>query len=147
MCFRRLDKTLGPVEQSIYDMMIPDDISDRIVYAPPGGKIVDIIVQCGEECGLNTLEGTDAQIFKYANATKVFYDKILKEYHRLKSERKNNLKISKEFHRLLVEAQANTTTLSNPKLTKLYKKSPLDDFRVEFVIEYTNVPREGAKLS
>lgn len=147
MCFRRLDKTLGPVEQSIYDMMIPDDISDRIVYAPPGGKIVDIIVQCGEECGLNTLEGTDAQIFKYANATKVFYDKILKEYHRLKSERKNNLKISKEFHRLLVEAQANTTTLSNPKLTKLYKKSPLDDFRVEFVIEYTNIPREGAKLT
>lgn len=148
MCFRTLDKNLGPVEQSIYDMMVPDHIFDKAVYgAGAGGKIVDIRVHCGEDCGLNTLEGTDDQILKYANATKAFYQKIFDEYKRLHKERGVNLKITPEFHRLVVEAQSVVIPVTNPKLNKQYRKAPIDDFRVEFIIEYINVPRDGSKLT
>lgn len=148
MCFGTLDKNLGPVEQSIYDMMIPDHIFDKAVYgAGAGGRIVDIRVHCGEDCGLNTLEGTDEQILKYANATKTFYQKIFDEYKRLHKERGVNLNITPEFHRLVVEAQSVVVPVTNPKLNKQYRKAPIDDFRVEFIIEYINVPRDGSKLT
>lgn len=148
MMFRTLDKNLGPVEQSVYDMMTPDHIFDRSVYgAGPKGRIVDIRVQCGEDFGLNTLEGTDEQIMKYVHATNLFYQKIFDEYKRLQRERGKNLNISENFNRLLVEAQTAIIPVTNPKLNKLYRKAPLDDFRVEFIIEYVNTPKDGAKFT
>ncbi len=148
MGFRQDDKNLGPVDQSIYDMMVPDHIFDKLTYAAgPGGRVVDIRVDCGEDYRVNFLEGTDAQIHKYVNATNEFYKKIWSEYKRLQRERGPHLRITEEFSRLLIEVQAAIIPLSNPKLNKLHRKSPLDDVRVEFVIEYINVPHDGAKLT
>lgn len=148
MAFRTLDKTLAPVEQNVYEMMMVNQNFDKVVYgAGPGGKIIDIKVYASSEAGTNTLEGTDEQIEKYKNATDVFYTKIFEEYQRLRKERGNNLKISEEFHRLLVEAQGAIKPLTNPRLIKLHKRVPIDDYRVEFTIEYTHTPRDGSKFT
>lgn len=145
--FRNTDKTLGPVEQSIYDLMVPDNIMDRIIYAPPGGKVIDIRIDWTEDAGNNTLTGTDEQALKYRTATHAFYTKILTEYKRLHRERGKNLKIGNDFSSLVRKAQEVTVPVTNPKLIKLHRSVPMDDYRVEIVVMCEKKNREGSKFT
>lgn len=145
--FRTMDKTLGPVEQSIYDMMVPCNITDRIIYAPPGSVVIDIRVDWVDGAGNNTLVGTDDQVMKYRDATHAFFTKLFGEYKRLQRERGKNLKIGDEFNRLINKAQEVTVPITNPRLIKLHRSVPIDDYRVEITLMCRKKNREGAKFS
>ena len=147
-CVRTLDKRLGVCEQSVYDLMTPDHIFDRPVYVDGReGRVIDIRVNWSEDHGQNTLEGCDEQISKYVRATKEFYQKVFNEYLRLKKERGKTLKISNKFNIFLQKAQNAIAPPMSPKLNRMYRMQPLDDYRVEFIVEYVNIPNLGAKLT
>jgi DNA-directed RNA polymerase beta subunit len=145
---RSYDTELGAVEQGINDLMEPDFIFDKLTYAGgEGGRIVDIRVQHSgrfnqEIVGANI----DAQADKYDGARTHFFHEIVNEYNRLKRTRGDSLRLTPEFHRLVVEALS--VIDSDPQhLTKLYRQTPLDDYRIEFVIEYDVVPTIGFKMT
>jgi len=148
MCLRTYDKELAVVEQSIHDSMEPDGIFDKSTYAGgAGGRVIDIRIQRnGQNIQADFPIGMDAQTEKYDIARKHFYQEIVNEYHRLRRDRGEGLRLTPEFHRMVVEA---LSVIDNDpqRIIKLYRQAPLDDYRVEFTIEYNIEPRIGFKLT
>lgn len=146
MCLRPYDTELAVVEQNIHALREPDFTFDKCTYAAgEGGRVVDIRIQHDiYNAQPGGAGGIDAQPEKYDNARRQFYQEIVNEYRRLKKTRGDNLQLSKDFHRLIVEALA---VIDNDpqKIIKLHRQAPLDDWRVEFVIEYNITPTIGFK--
>lgn len=149
MALRTYEGRLAPVEQSIYDVMEIDHIFDKTTYVNgPNGRIVDIRVYSAEtNVGENATE-MDKQIMRYQKATHEFHLKIVQEWKKLKKDRGEHLLITPALHRQVVESLAYIgEDNETPKIQKLYRKNPIDDYRIEFVIEYNNIPREGFKFT
>jgi DNA-directed RNA polymerase beta subunit len=169
---RRYDQDLGPVLTSITDCMSPDFIFDDAIYVRgPGtvmqgekngqpieiksGKIVDIKIYHDEAENSPTPEGVMSGMNKYTRALKRFYRELLDAYEHIRSERRKKygeaeIVLKPELHRLLVEAMAvlgKPCGKTNSRLNLVYRKVPLDDYRVEFTIEYTVQPTIGYKLT
>lgn len=143
---RSHDKHLAAVEQSVYDLLEPDFIFDKGIYVNgPGGKIVDIKVYHEDNGSSTTPFGMEKQIDKYDRARRVFYSEILTEYRRLKHSRGEALVLTPDFNRLIVEALAAMDDSPTQKIVKLYRRAPLDDYRLEFVVEYNVTPTIGFK--
>lgn len=141
-------KGLAAVEQSVYDLMKPDHIFDHAVYVSgPGGRVVDIRVHHEENGNSPTPAGMEKQMEKYDRARRVFYQEIIDEWNKLRRLRGDALVLSEDFHRLIVEALAAMDNSSTQKISKVYRRAPLDDFRVELVIEYDVTPTIGFKLT
>lgn len=147
MMFRTHDKATAAVDQSIYDLMEPDYVFDKAVYANgEGGRVVDIRVIHTDPGQAGSLSGMDEQINKYSLATRNFHRKIVDEYRRLQRERGDSLVITSEFQRMVVESLAIIDD-NESRLSIIYRQSPLDEYRVEFVIEYVLTPDIGFKLT
>jgi len=145
MCLRSYDRDLSVVEQNINSMREPDFTFDKLIYAAgAGGTIVDIRVHHDPTQGY--LGGMDAQPEKYDKARREFYQQIANEYFRLKRERGDRLQLTPEFHRMVVEA---LSVIDNDpqRVIKLYRQAPLDEWRVEFTIQYEITPTIGFKLT
>jgi hypothetical protein len=142
------DRELAMIEQSIYDLMEVDHVFDRLVYADgPTGRVVDIRVHHDIQASNSpTPMGMDTQALRYDQARRIYYSEIVHEWKRLERERKESLRITPEFHRLVVEALA-VVQETKERVFKLYRKAPLDDWRIEFVIEYDVIPTIGFKLT
>lgn len=146
MCLRAYDKDLAMVEQGIHDLMEPDFIFDKCTYAAgAGGRVVDIRIQ-HDSTPPTTPAGMDVQPERYDRARRQFYTDIINEYNRLKKERGEYLQITEELHRMVVEALA-AIDQDPQRIVKLYRQAPLDDWRVDFVIEYNITPTIGFKLT
>lgn len=155
MALRSYDRDLAVVEQSVRDLQEVDAEFDKLTYgAGAGGRIVDIRVYHDAQ-NSNLPEGMDAQPLKYDRARRSFYDAILSEYNRLRRERKasdgtNGVNLTPEFHRMLVEAISvvgKNTQHPTEQIKKLHRQAPLDDWRIEFTIEYEITPTIGFKLT
>lgn len=171
---RNYEPELGPVLTSVTDCMTPDFIFDDAVYVRgPGsiidhdqfgnkveiksGKIVDIKIYHDENEISKTPEGVMSGMNKYTRALKRFYRELLDAYESIREERRRKYGESEvilrpEFHRLLVEAMAvlrvsHSVAKNDGYLNLVYRKVPLDDYRVEFTIEYTVQPTIGYKLT
>lgn len=149
MVTRTYEKNLSPVEMSIYDVMIPDYISDRCTYGNGGGgRIVDIRVNTGDSSLFENYSNMDSQVQKYLQSSRNFHINIVEEWKRLRKERGNNLVIDPAFHRQVVESLVYIGEEDEtPRIQKVHRKAPLDNYRVEFVIEYENIPRDGFKFT
>lgn len=144
MALRSYDKELAPVEQSIYDLMEPDFTFDKLTYAAgAGGKIIDIRVHHDNQMPNG---GMDEQPEKYDKARREFCASIVDEYRRLKRDRGEGLMITPELHRMVIECMV-VLDADPQKIIKLYRQAPLDDWRVEFVIEYEITPTIGFKAT
>lgn len=148
MALRTYDPALAVVEQNIHSVMEPDFIFDKLTYAGgPGGKVVDIRIQRNvSNIQSDIPQYMDTQAEKYDSARRIYYQEILNVYHRLKGIRGDSLRLTPELHRLIVEALA-VLDNDHQKLVRLYRSAPLDDYRVEFVIEYEITPTVGFKIS
>ncbi len=159
MCLRTCEDNLSPVEMSVKGISADnlDHTFDDFIYVPAGrGKVVAINV-LHDPCSVTpcTPPEMTQQAAKYDEAVKRFYQNILAEYKRLES-RPEKVEITNEFHQLLQQAlgvvglgkaiMRNGRPI-NDSLIKQYRKAPLDDWRIEFVIEYENVSKEGNKLT
>lgn len=159
MCMRSYEDNLSPAEMSKKGVSarLVDHIFDDRVYVPAGrGKIVDIrILHDPSSVMPSTPPEMTKQATKYDEATKRFYRQILEEYRRLES-RPEKVSITDEFHQLIQEALGviglgkpimRLNRPINDSLIKQYRKAPLDDWRIQFVIEYENTPKEGNKFT
>lgn len=162
---REYDNDLAPVEMSIYDLQEPDHIMDTPVYVRgPGGRVVDIKIYHDDDIIDPTPVGVMSYMNKYTRALKRYYGDIIKTYNEIKADRKKKygdgrVVLKPELHRLLVEAMVvlsdqsdpsvinKRTQKKGPRLAKLYRKSPLDAYRVEIVLEYELRPTVGYKLT
>lgn len=148
MALRKHDDILGPVDQGIRDLMEVDHMFDKTTYANGGGgKVIDIRVHHdNQNYNPPTPMGMELQAQKYDDARRVFYSEIIHEYNRLKRERGDNLRVTPQLHRLVVEALA---VIGEPdqRIIKMSGKNPIDDWRLEFVIEYEIQPNIGFKMT
>lgn len=145
---RRYDDLLAPVEMTPEALRKPDYMYDRLVYAEPNAKVIDVVIQHNDNGKYPpTPIGIDAQTKKYYEASYRFHKNLLDFYYDIKAKRKDNLKITPELHRLIVESIAYTQNNSKIKLNKVHRRTPLDDWRVEVFYEYDTIPNVGFKLS
>lgn len=147
MCLREYDDKMAPVEQSIYDIQEPDYIFDKGIYAPSGGKVIDIKVY-HDSLPVEEVENfpMENQPNKYNSERIRFYKEIVAEIKRLTKIRGEALRITPELQQLVVTAQVAIDN-DQKRISKLYRQVPLDDWRVEFVIEYEITPNVGFKLT
>lgn len=149
MMLREQRDHLCVVEQNINSVRQIEPIFDKAVYADAGyGRVIDIRVYCGSSQVSESI--IDAQPRRYLEATRQYYEGIMSAYRRLLHERGKSLRITPELSRFVTEAYAlfgyrigSTVEHTN----KTYKRTPLDDWRVEFVIEYRKVPEVGFKAT
>ncbi len=146
MALRNIDPTLAVVRQGMYDCQRVNQIFDKRVYADGvGGRIIDIRINTNDDHKMG-LSPTDVQLEKYITETKRFYSDIIKVYRDIEKDRGASTQITPQFHRLMIEALA-VIEEDKGKISKLYRKNPLDEFRVEFTIEYETTPRNGYKFT
>lgn len=139
-------EVLAAVEQSVKDTMDVDLNFDTTVYANgPGGRVIDIKIHHDLAKANYADVHMDKQAQKYDMARRHFYTRIVdmwKKFHKLRGDM---LQITPELHRLVVEAISVTGEGGSQRINKLYRKNPLDDYRVEFTIEYEITPDIGFK--
>lgn len=139
---------LAPVERGIDDTMKVDYTFDTTYYANgPGGKVIDIKIH--HDINNNNYAEThmDTQAQKYDEARRVYCKRIVDIYQQLKKKRGDALQLTPEFNRHVVECLSVTTEGGTQRVQKLYRQAPLDNFRVEFVIEYNITPTLGFKIT
>lgn len=159
---REYDIELAPVMQSLEALREIDHNFDECIYIDAGprnsrslngvlqnGRVIDIRVNTNGDYDLEQTP-TDRQIGKYAIETKRYYKEILATYRELAAERKKRglpMDISRPFHTLHMEALIATEEDKGAKISKLYRRAPLDTFRIEFVIECKITPSYGFKFT
>ena len=156
MMTRSYDDDLAPVDTSIFDTMEPDFLFDKGVYVRGGrGKIVDIKV-IGNNSKIKQLpEQITEHVGKYQRALLKFHQEIIATEEKIRYERKKKfgttgLNLSPKFHRLIVESLAITnynSAKSKQSLNLLYRENPIDEYRIEFVVEYEMIPGIGYKMT
>lgn len=157
---RSFDDLLSPVEMDPLCLREPDYTFDKRRYAIPNARVVDINVQHIVNKEPLTPMGMEEQPLKYYESLKRYYTEILKVYQELQHQRRQCLAITPEFDRLLVEAidyvglednpitrHFKSNTANRQKTHKLYRRDPIDEWRVEVVFEYTVLPNVGHKIT
>lgn len=140
---------LAGIEQSIYDAMEVDFTFDNIIYANgPGGRVVDIKIEHDLNNSNYSDKNMDKQVQKYDSVRRNFHRKVVDFYNSMRKLRGESLHISPELSNLVVQALAVMNEgPGHQRVTKLYRKVPLDIYRIEIVIEYTHTPDVGGKLT
>lgn len=146
---REYDEELALVQQSVLDCREIDYTFDKRQYAVPGviGRVVDIKVHHDARNPHGRApSGTEGQNTKYDTARRIFYGEVMEAYGRMKKLRKEALRLTPELQHLVKEA-ISVVGETKDHIHLLYKRAPMDDWRVEVVIEYEITPREGFKLT
>lgn len=139
---------LAIVEQNIHSLREVDFTFDKRIYANgAGGRVIDVRIH-HDLADSNCAEvHMDAQPKKYDAARRRFYKRLMNLYFDLVRKRGKDLVLTPRFHQLIVQAQSVESEGKKDRVTKLYRKAPLDTYRVEFVIEYLNIPNRGNKVT
>lgn len=154
MKLRNYDEKMVPVDMSIYDTMSPDFTFDKAVYVRGGqGRIVDIKV-IGNNSKTKQLPIQMCEhIEKYRKAYIRFHQEIIQTEEEIRKERRMKFgekhpRLSPRFHNLLVESLAIVNYKEDKlPLTLLHRKDPIDEYRIEFVIEYVLRANVGSKTT
>lgn len=142
------DYLLAPVEMTPAALREPDSAFDRLVWAEPGARIVDIKIHHNIR---NNPEPTPPsmaiQTRKYYGACLQFHNAIISLYNELRRRHGESLRLSEPFHQLIVESLIYTGDPSRLKAIQLYRRIPLDDWRVEITFEQRLIPDKGYKAT
>lgn len=119
------------------------------------GKIVDIQVIKNNENNSHIPPTMTTQLDKYAKALKTYYQEILAVEIRKVAENKRmggdgKIRISPRLQNLFVKARAITGQTENRfqgNVNLQYRRNPLDDYTVTFVVEHTIYPNLGWKFT
>jgi DNA-directed RNA polymerase beta subunit len=156
MMLRNYNDELSPVTMSIFDTMEPDYIFDKATYTRAGkGRIVDIKIVSNNSKVKKLPPEMCPNIDKYEKALLKFHNELILTEQQLRAERKrkfgvDNLVLTPRLHRLIVKSLSITNHNFNKtkvNLNLLYRKNPIDEYRVDFTIEYVIKPNIGFKLT
>lgn len=139
---------LAIVEQNVNSCMRVDYTFDDTIYANgAGGKVIDIRIHHDKADQNTATVHMDSQPQKYDKGRREFYERIMNLYLQLKKIQGETLRITPQFHQLVVQAQSVISEGGKTRVTKLYRKAPLDTYRIEFVIQYDMLPNMGSKIT
>lgn len=145
MALRAFNSRLAPVDLNVNAMRQVDYPYDKHIHAyGPRGKVVDIVITTNFDV-TKGITDMNSQVKKYIQARHEYCRNLVDMYNQFKKNNKN-LKISRPLHLAIVRAMVELRTGSK-RLTKLYRKAPLDHFRIDFVIEYEITPYIGCKVT
>jgi hypothetical protein len=157
MVLREMDESLTPVQMSIYDTIEVDATFDTAIYVRgPKGRVVDIKVYHQEDPTSPTPTVMMDEMDKYARAMTRFFTQVRELESKLRFDHKrkygtDTIALKPEFHQLVKEAHVYLDWVNkggkSQSLSVMHRKVPLDDYRIEFVIEYEMKPTLGSKLS
>ena len=140
MVLRNYEPTLSVIRQNAQSCRNVNQIFDKRIYAEGvKGRIIDIRVDTNGD-RRSDFTSMDQQLEKYIIEAKRFHNDIIKLYRDIEKQRGDAIQVSPSFHQLVVEALA-VVEEDKGKISKFYRKAPLDDYRVEFTIEYEIEPR------
>lgn len=143
---RKYNTRLSVVQQSRRALMEPDFIFDKLTYAAGGGgRVIDIRVHHDDRNPqAMTPVGMEVQTKKYDKGRREYYQEIMAMYKHLKMRHGTGLKLTPAFHNLIVEA-ISVVGETKEHIMLLHRQAPLDDYRIEFIIEYEIIPTIGFK--
>jgi hypothetical protein len=156
MVLRDYDVDLSPVDMSIYDTRDIDFVFDKCLFTRSGkGKVIDIKVYKNPAIQEKTPDVITKFMDKYQVALSKFYKELIDAEHKLRYENKrkygvDKLKLGRTLHKLLTDAYVNIDAAGEKfrqPLTLLHRKNTINEYRVEFVVEYELVPDVGYKLT
>lgn len=155
MALRSYSSTYSAVEMSKAATTEVSYNYDKLTYVPSGsgrgrGKVIDIRVS--HDCSRQTFSPSECneQALKYDRAARNYYQEVYSLYDKMKRNKASRLKISHNFKNLVKQAYSVLQeTMDNEveRVQKTYRASPMDDFTIDFVIEYESEPTEGYKLT
>jgi len=156
MSLRSYSTDLMPVEVGIFDAMEHDSIFDKPVYVRgKGGRVVDIKIYHDDSEQSPMPDGIMNGVDKYHRALKQYYNELIKLDKDIRRDRQmkfgdSKVRMSPELHRMIVEGKAITNegiNKSSQKLNLHFRKTPINAYHIEFVIEYEIIPTDGFKLT
>jgi hypothetical protein len=156
MAFRDFNTQLSPVEMSRLDLKEMDHMFDEAVYVRGGdGVVVDIKVIRNNSSSKNMPVEMSGHLDKYADALQTFYKKVIELETTLRKENRSKFGTTEilttpKFDKLVYEAMVYTNYGSNSfkqPLQLLYRRAPVDEYQIQFTIEYTIQPCEGFKIT
>ncbi len=153
---RRYDDILSPALMGKDDVRKIDHVFDDCIYVNnPKARVLDINVIYNKTTEGGLPNGIEKQLEKYITASRLYYNSLLDTEREIWKNRHSKYGITKldlgpALHRLLYEANVMTNDggdRANDVIKKLYRKSPIDIYRVEITVEYEVTPNHGFKLS
>lgn len=156
MATRKFDPFLAPALLGKDDLRRVDYLCDEKIYVRAGvGRVIDITVTRSENVNRQLPGEMTQQLEKYARANERYHSDVVKLWDDLVKESFRNgnegrVNISRKLQRLIVvsRAIANRNNQRNrSQLTLTYKREPLDNWLINFTIEYEVTPQRGDKLT
>lgn len=120
---------------------------DKTIYAPPGARVIDVIVYKGNKNKTFLSERMASQMRYYYDKTCAYYRSIVDEYYRLRKLYGTSLNLSPRFSNLIVKAEVFLRMDQNTHITPSYKKRQVEEWVVEVIFEYDIIPNIGFKLT
>ena len=155
----KYDSDIAPAKWSIYNSAKIDHIFDEKVYVRgPKGVVVDIKVIGDKDIDVIP-DGVMDHFSKYNEACFAYHANIVKAYRDIEREmRRTNgdtfrTKFQPKLWRLIVDSMAKTgEPLSNgkdtgQKLNLIYRKAPIDQYSIEFIVRYVIIPNLAFKVT
>lgn len=133
-----------------YDNITYIPLSSVDNAAPP--VVEDIVVWHTHNPDLHrTPPQMEKQVRKYHDATKIYHTEIIDLYEAEAKRRKQHLNVTNDFHQTIVRAMVNDNNASKYQLNKsvirTYRKSKLNDWRVEVKFGWDITPGIGYKVN
>jgi hypothetical protein len=156
MALRDYDADLAPIDMSIYDTRDIDYIFDKCLFTRSGkGKVIDIKVYKNSAVQEKTPDIITEFLDKYVNAYTKFNKELIAIEQKLRNDNKrkygvDKLKLGRNFHKMLTTAYASLDSFKDKykqPITLLYRKNTVNEYKIDFVIEYEVVPTIGYKLT
>ena len=151
MALRNFDEALGVVHQHPANLHRADIFDERIYAAGPGGKVVDIFVH-QEKIGKGPFIPDDMakQLTLYNEEKNKAYVDLIKWERSVRRQLGDNLVLGDILRSEILNAMnyvGKNSGFEKETIRRTYKRKPLDEFRVNVVIEYENRPAKGYKLT
>ena len=143
---RELDEDVAIACQNKYSTQIIDHIFDEAIYVVGGGKVISLEVICNNESE-NRFSDMEQQLRKYYDQGTDFYKKIIALDKKFRHDFQSSYNPSTELYDLVIEANIATNMNGTAKISKLYRRAPMDDFTIKFVIQKRMVPNYGFKFT
>lgn len=147
MVLRRYDDMYGPVEMTPEALRNADYTFDRTVYTTPGARVVDVTIK--HDNRLNpppTPVGMEAQAAKYYKMHQHMQREIIR-FYREQMRANPRMTITPELSNLIVQCLIDTDAGNSDRSLRMYRRIPLDDWRVEITLEYPIDPTVTFKLT
>lgn len=167
MALRSYSDTYSPVEMNAAASRDVNYIFDKLTYVPSAkvdkktgmimsqGRVIDIRVSHDVSRAPFAPAICNEQAMKYDQASREFYREVMKQHTTMKNNKPKSgarqLKVSHNFKNLLKHSHAilqqETPNSETERVQMIYRAAAMDDFTIEFVVEYESKPTEGFKLT